>query len=128
MKLIKRTVALLFALVVAGTAAIPSLADEPLLRNGGLEEIKEGDWDPDAGEEPLHWDVWPGNPAEGTKHRSISTSIKHGGKQSLCVELSDKNKQAVYQYAELILSILISPTPSRCGLKWKTYRRKTTLA
>ena len=101
MKLIKRTVALLFALVVAGTAAIPSLADEPLLRNGGLEEIKEGDWDPDAGEEPLHWDVWPGNPAEGTKHRSISTSIKHGGKQSLCVELSDKNKQAVYQYAEL---------------------------
>ena len=89
MKLIKRTVALLFALVVAGTAAIPSLADEPLLRNGGLEEIKEGDWDPDAGEEPLHWDVWPGNPAEGTKHRSISTSIKHGGKQSLCVELSD---------------------------------------
>lgn len=38
MKLIKRTVALLFALVVAGTAAIPSLADEPLLRNGGLEK------------------------------------------------------------------------------------------
>ena len=52
MKLIKRTVALLFALVVAGTAAIPSLADEPLLRNGGLEEIKEGDWDPDAGKNP----------------------------------------------------------------------------
>lgn len=62
-----------------------------LLRNGGVEVLNSDG-------SVYCWDVWPGDPSEGEKHASVSTEEKHGGKQSLCVSLTPKNVQAVYQY------------------------------
>lgn len=61
-----------------------------VLRNTSLEELL-----PDGN--TIHWDVWPGNPAEGTRDSEISSDA-HSGEQALKINLVFSNGQAVYQY------------------------------
>ncbi len=79
------SMAMMFSMTLAATAA------EPILKNPSLEDLNDDGT-------TTHWDVWPGNPSEGEKFASVSTSEKHSGKQSLLIELTPKNNQAVYQY------------------------------
>ncbi|HIW73290.1 MAG TPA: carbohydrate binding domain-containing protein [Firmicutes bacterium] len=92
--MLKKLLACASALLVTASlssAVLGVSADEPLLRNGGLEELNDDGT-------TTGWDVWPGNPNEGIKQASVSTEIKHSGENSLCIELTPKNNQAVYQY------------------------------
>lgn len=75
--------------------AAEAAAEEPVsgenLKNPGVEQLN-----PDG--TVTHWDVWPGDPAEGERRSYTSTEIKHGGERSVCVELVYSNPQAIYQY------------------------------
>lgn len=64
---------------------------DTLLKNPSLEDLNEDGT-------TTFWDVWPGNPAEGEKHASVSNDVVHSGKNSLKIDLTTKNNQAVYQY------------------------------
>lgn len=80
----------------APPALEPALQNEPsvggvLLKNPGVEELN-----PDG--TVTHWDVWPGDPAEGERRSYASTEVRHSGERSVCVELVYSNPQAIYQY------------------------------
>lgn len=64
------------------------------LKNPGMEQLN-----PDG--TTTHWDVWPGDPAEGERNSYSSTEIKHSGERSVCIELVYSNPQAIYQYRVL---------------------------
>lgn len=67
---------------------------QSILRNPSLEVLNEDGT-------TLHWDVWPGNPAEGVRDFVVSTEVVKEGNQSLQINLQGGNPQAVYQYCVL---------------------------
>lgn len=64
--------------------------ESAILRNASLEELN-GDGT------ITHWDIWPGNPAEGERKFQI-VSDAHTGTQAVRIDLHNGNKQAIYQY------------------------------
>ena len=60
-----------------------------VLRNSGLDELN-------VDGTTTHWDVWPGNPAEGVRDSEVIEEEGHGN--VLKVNLQTSNAQAVYQY------------------------------
>ncbi|HBT63196.1 MAG TPA: hypothetical protein DEB10_00850 [Ruminococcaceae bacterium] len=91
MKMAKISLALLLSMTMMFSLAPAATAAESILKNPSLEDLNDDGT-------TTHWDVWPGNPSEGEKFASVSTTEKHSGKQSLLIELTPKNNQAVYQY------------------------------
>ena len=69
----------------------PGLTGSGLLRNPSLENLN-GDGT------VTDWDVWPGNPAEGTRRFAVVTDVIHSGGKALRVEPVSGNAHAVYQY------------------------------
>lgn len=45
-----------------------------------------------------HWDVWPGNPEEGTRDYEVITEGAYDSSKALKINLVLGNAQAVYQY------------------------------
>lgn len=64
--------------------------ESAILRNASLEELN-GDGT------ITHWDIWPGNQAEGERKFQI-VSDAHTGTQAVRIDLHNGNKQAIYQY------------------------------
>jgi hypothetical protein len=77
--------------MTAEEAAAKPVYKGAYLKNPGVEELN-----PDG--TVTHWDVWPGNPDEGTRVSYASEDIKHSGDRSVCIELVMSNNQAIYQY------------------------------
>ncbi len=84
----KTLIALLLVLLLCAGA----LAENgSTLRNPSMETLNEDGT-------TTYWDVWPGNPNEGKKYAFVDTEVFHTGAQSLRVDLTPENNQAVYQY------------------------------
>ena len=64
--------------------------ESQILRNASLEELN-GDGT------ITHWDIWPGNEAEGTRKFEI-VSDAHTGKNAVRIDLVESNMHAIYQY------------------------------
>ncbi len=62
-----------------------------VLRNSSLEDLN-------ADGSVTHWDVWPGNPSEGTRDYEVITDGAYDGDKALKINLTLGNPQAVYQY------------------------------
>ncbi|MDR1953666.1 MAG: hypothetical protein LBQ21_04215 [Clostridiales Family XIII bacterium] len=69
----------------------PRDVPKDLLKNPGVEQLN---FDGSV----THWDVWPGNPAEGSRNSWTDTSVKHDGNRSVAIGLIESNMQAIYQY------------------------------
>lgn len=64
---------------------------DSILRNPSLEALN-----PDGS--VLHWDVWPGDPAEGNRDYEVVADVVHGGNKAVKINLLFSNGQAIYQY------------------------------
>lgn len=81
-----------FSLVYANIPKVemPKEGDS-ILRNPSLEALN-----PDGS--VLHWDVWPGDPAEGNRDYEVVSDTVHSGNRAVKINLLFSNGQAIYQY------------------------------
>lgn len=71
--------------------AATTVVEGNVLRNSSLETLN-----PDGS--VTHWDVWPGNPEEGTRDYEVITEGAYDSSKALKINLVLGNAQAVYQY------------------------------
>ncbi len=74
-----------------GDIVVQAFSSGNVLRNGSLEDLNSDG-------SVTHWDVWPGNPKEGTRDYEVITDGAYDSDKALKINLVPGNAQAVYQY------------------------------